>query len=115
MVKTKRAGHRKRGIEGGGFLAVIALILSVISFVLWAIYIPFTFLDIASIICLAMVLPVCVFLIIMGLVLSIIALNIGPGKRRGTAVIAMIFCILQVFLWVGWIILAMMWSTSYFD
>jgi hypothetical protein len=30
-------------------------------------------------------------------------------------VIAMIFCMLQVVLWVGWIIFAMMWAGNYFD
>lgn len=115
MAKTVRSKKGNKGLEGGSIPAVIALIVSVISFVLWAIYIPFTFLDIFSIVCLFIILPICLVLIIFGLVMSIIALNIGAGNRKSTAVIAMIFCILQVVLWVGWIIFGMMWATDYFN
>lgn len=94
---------------------MIAMVASVFSFILWAIYVPFTFLDIASLICLVLILPLCLFLIIFGLVLSLIALKLGAGKRKATAVTALIFCILQVLLWVGWIIFGMLWATNYFD
>ena len=116
MVKTEKMKQKKPRFEAGSVPAIIALIISVISFILWAIYVPFTFLnEIVSYICLALVLPVSVFLIICGLTLSLIALNIGAGKRKSSAIIALIFCVLQVILWVGWIIFMALWNTNFFD
>ena len=115
MPKTKRSKPKKVRKERGSIPAMIALIVSVVSFVLWAIYIPFTFHEVASIVCLSILLPLCLFLIILGLVLSMIALNIGAGKRKASAWMALILCILQVLLWVGWIIFGTLWNMNYFE
>jgi hypothetical protein len=115
MVKTKSSKPKKKRKERGSIPAMIALILAVVSFVLWAIYIPFTFHEIASVVCLAMVLPICLILIIAGLVLSMIALNLGAGKRKTSAWLALLLCILQVIIWVGWIIFGTLWNMNYFD
>ncbi|MGA1872281.1 MAG: hypothetical protein ACMUHY_01290 [Thermoplasmatota archaeon] len=112
MKGSKKKGKRK---ERGGIPALIALIISVVAFVLWAIYIPFTFHEVASLVCLAIVLPLCLILIIIGIILSIVSLYLGPGQRKATAIIALILSIAQVVIWVGWIIFGIMWNTGVLD
>ena len=115
MVKTKRARSKKIKKDKGSIPAMIALVVSVVALVFWAIYIPFTFHEIWSLLCLVIVLPICLFLIIVGLILSMISLNIGAGKRKASAIIALILCIFQVILWIGWIIFGTLWNMNYFE
>ncbi|MGA1792823.1 MAG: hypothetical protein ACMUHM_02630 [Thermoplasmatota archaeon] len=111
IKKKMEKKPRKKRREIGGIPALVALIVSMIALVLWAIYIPFTFHKVASLLCLAFVLPVCLILIILGIILSVVSLYIGPGKRRMTAVLALVLSIAQVIIWVGWIIFGLTWNT----
>lgn len=104
-----KPGKRRR--ELGGIPALLALIASMIALVFWAIYIPFTFHDITSLVCLAITLPISLVLIIMGIILSVVSLYLGPGKRKATAILALILSITLVVVWVGWIIFGLTWNT----
>lgn len=108
MVKSKR--YRKGKLEKGSIPALISLVLSILAFSLWAIYIPFTFHKVGSLVCLAIILPLCLILIILGIVSGAVALKLGAGKRKFTAIIGLIFSISQVILWIGWIIFTNLWN-----
>ncbi|MBN1391128.1 MAG: hypothetical protein JXA22_10855 [Candidatus Thermoplasmatota archaeon] len=98
--------------QRGSVPALIALYISVISFILWAIYVPFTFHEIVSLACLVAVLPVCFVLIVISFILSLVSLRLGAGKRRDKAIIALVLSIVQVLIWIGWVIFGTMWNTG---
>ncbi|MGA1820481.1 MAG: hypothetical protein ACMUHU_05675 [Thermoplasmatota archaeon] len=110
-VRKKEKQARKKSLELGGIPALVALIVSMVALVLWAIYIPFTFHKVSSIVCLAFVLPLSMVLIILGIILSVVSLYIGPGKRKMTAVLALVLSMIMVVVWVGWIIFSLAWNT----
>jgi len=110
-VKRSESKPKKKRREMGGIPALLALISSMIALVTWAIYIPFTFHEITSVLCLAIALPLSMVLIILGIILSVVSLYIGPGKRKATALFALILSITLVVIWVGWIIFGLTWNT----
>jgi hypothetical protein len=108
VVKAKKPRKAKK--EKGSIFGLLGLILSFIAFFLWALYIPFTFSKILSLLCLAVLLPLSLILIVMGIIFSSLSLRLGAGKRKLSAIIGLVFSIMQVLLWIGWIVFTTFWN-----
>jgi hypothetical protein len=105
---------RKKKGDKGSVSGLIGLVASFLAFVIWALYIAPTFSPYWSLICLAFLLPIAMILIIMGIVFSSIALKLGAGKRKLSAIIGLVFSIVQVLLWIGWIIFTISYNINEF-
>jgi hypothetical protein len=104
---------KKKG-EKGSVFGLVGLILSFLAFVTWALYIAPTFDPYWSLICLAILLPIATILIILGIMFSSIALRLGAGRRKLSAIIGLVFSIVQVLLWIGWIIFTISYNINEF-
>ncbi len=108
VVKAKKPRKEKKG--KGSVFGLLGLIISILAFFLWAIYIPFTFSKVLSLLCLAVILPLSLILIVMGIIFSSLSLKLGAGKRKLSAIIGLVFSIMQVLLWIGWIVFTTFWN-----
>ena len=108
VVKARQPRKEKKG--KGSLFGLLGLIISFLAFFLWALYIPFTFNKILSLLCLAVLLPLSLILIVMGIIFSSLSLKLGAGKRKMSAMIGLVFSILQVMLWIGWIVFTTFWN-----
>ncbi len=98
--------------EKGSVLAVLSVVTGIIVILAWMVYIPFTFHEVLSLVCLGIVLPFSIILMILTLIFSLVSRKLGPGKRKGMANAGLVISILMFILWVGWIVFGILYNTN---